>query len=181
MCGELSWRHMTLWSTFRNVEANRSYTGESGCRLCGTFLDSQVEHGETCGIAEATRGHYPNVYTRCSEASKLADLGVTTEEVSQKQHPGQLIFFTSRCCPWTRRALDVCVASSNATAALEDAAQAAFDRKLSHYRHQIRDLRGQGSSTALWSERMMGGHTQRSHEPCNMQQTSHYAAIAPRT
>ena len=30
---------------------NRSYTGEGGCRLRGTFLDSQLERGDVCNIA----------------------------------------------------------------------------------------------------------------------------------
>ena len=37
-----------------------------------------------------------------------------------------------------------CVASSIAAAARGDAAQAAFDRKLSHYRNEIGELRQQG-------------------------------------
>ena len=41
-------------------------------------------------------------------------------------------------------ALGVCVASSNAAAARGHAAQAAFDRKLSHYRDEISELRNQG-------------------------------------
>lgn len=28
------------------------------CRLCGAPLDPQIEHGECCATAEATRGHY---------------------------------------------------------------------------------------------------------------------------
>ena len=28
------------------------------CRLCGRHLDPQVEHSETCSVAEATKGHY---------------------------------------------------------------------------------------------------------------------------
>ena len=46
---------------------NRSCMG--GCRLCGTFFDPQLEHGDTCSATEATRGHYACVCTRCSEAS----------------------------------------------------------------------------------------------------------------
>ena len=38
----------------------------------------------------------------------------------------------------------MCVASSDAEAARGDAAQAAFDRKLSHYRDEIFELRDQG-------------------------------------
>ena len=44
----------------------------------------------------------------------------------------------------TAAALDVCVASSIAGAARGDAAQAAFDRKLSNYRNEIGELRQQG-------------------------------------
>ena len=38
----------------------------------------------------------------------------------------------------------MCVVSSNAAAARGDAAQASFDRKLSHYRNEISELRNQG-------------------------------------
>ena len=36
---------------------NRAWTGFGECRWCGSFLDPQLEHGETCSTAEATRGH----------------------------------------------------------------------------------------------------------------------------
>ena len=31
---------------------NRAYTGFGQCRLCTSFLDSQLEHGESCSTAE---------------------------------------------------------------------------------------------------------------------------------
>ena len=56
-------------------------------------------------------------------------------EVSQQRNPGWLIFYTTAAVPGRSVALDVCVASHKAAAARGDAAQAAFDRKLSNFRH----------------------------------------------
>ena len=56
----------------------------------------------------------------------------------------RLIFFSTGGVPGRSAALDVCVASSVAAAARGDAAQAAFDRELSHYRNEIGKLRQQG-------------------------------------
>ena len=61
---------------------------------------------------------------------------------SQKHDPDWLI--SSLPLLSQDAALDVCVASSNAAAAGGDAAQVAFVRKISHYRHEIPDLRAQG-------------------------------------
>ena len=71
---------------------NGAYTGFGRCRLCGSLLDSQLEHGETCSTAEATRGHYACVHV-CLGGLKLADPGVTTELPgdSKKHIPGQLV------------------------------------------------------------------------------------------
>ena len=114
------------------------------CRLCGSFFDPQLEHGETCSTAEATRQHYA-----CAHAFlgglKLADPGITTEPRGLTEAHSRLAdVFTTTAVPGRSAALHVCVASPNAAAARGDAAQAAFDRKLSHYRQPIPDLRGQG-------------------------------------
>ena len=52
--------------------------------------------------------------------------------------------FATAAVPGRSAALDVCVASSNAAAARGDAAPAAFDRKILHYRREIPDLPAQG-------------------------------------
>ena len=41
---------------------NRAWTGFGECRLCGSFLDPQLEHGETGSTAEATRGDHACVH-----------------------------------------------------------------------------------------------------------------------
>ena len=46
-------------------------------------------------------------------------------------------------------ALDVCVASSIAAAARGDAAQAAFDRNLTHYSNEIGELNSRTTATKL--------------------------------
>ena len=51
---------------------------------------------------------------------------------------------TTAAVPGRSAALDVCVASSIAAAARGDAAQAAFDRKLAHYRNEIGETAATG-------------------------------------
>ena len=117
-------------------DVHRSHTGFGECRLCGAFLDAQLEHDETCSSTEATWEHCACVYAVLGEL-RLVDPGITTE-------PGGLTEAQSRPAdPFTAAVvtgrsadLDVCVASSNAVAARGDAAQAAFDRKIFHYRRE---------------------------------------------
>lgn len=118
----------------------RAHVGETPCRLCGAVLDPQLEHSEVCSTAEATRGHYCVV--RCVvEGLRLADPAVSTEPrglTSTEARPADI--FTSAALPGRSAALDVCVASANAAAAQGDAADAAFRRKLRHYRDVIPEL-----------------------------------------
>ena len=123
---------------------NREWTGFSQCRMCGSFLDPQRKHGETCSTAQATRGHCACVHA-VSGGLKLADPCITTEprgHTETQLRPADI--FTTAAVPGRSAALDVCVASPNAAEARGDAAQAAFDRKLSNYSHEITDLRNQG-------------------------------------
>ena len=53
---------------------NRMWTGFGQNRLCGSFLHPQLEHGETCSTAEATRVHYACVHAVC-----LGLRSITTE------------------------------------------------------------------------------------------------------
>ena len=114
------------------------------CRLCGAELDPQLEHSETCCVAEATRGHYACVRAVVN-GLKLADPSVTTEPrglTTLTSRPADI--FTTAAVPGRSAALDVCIASPNAAAAAGDAAQAAFSRKLRRYRSEIRELRSAG-------------------------------------
>ena len=123
---------------------NRAWTGYGECRLCGSFLEPRLEHGETCSTAEATRGHYARVHAVLC-GLKLADPGIITEpRESKATQSRQVDIFTTAAVPGRSAGLDVCVASPNAAALRGDAAQASFDRKLSHYRDEISDLRNQG-------------------------------------
>ena len=117
-------------------------TGSGQCRLCGSFLDPQLEHGET-STAEATRGRYACVHAVLA-GLRLADPGTTTEPRGHTETQSWSSDLFATAVPGRSAALDVCVASSNAAAARRDAAQALFDRKLSHYRQQIPDIRGEG-------------------------------------
>ena len=59
-----------------------------------------------------------------------------------------------------------------------EAAQASFDRKLSHYRQEIPDFRNQGIHCRSLSGQQMGDRTPPSLEPCSVQQTSRPATTA---
>ena len=120
---------------------NRTWRGFGQCRLCGSFLDPQLEHGETCSTTEAPRMRSRRLWVDW----KLADPGISMEPrglTATQSRPADL--FTTAAVPGRSAALDVSVASPNAAAARGDAAQAAFDRKLSDYRQEIPDLRNQG-------------------------------------
>ena len=118
----------------------RSYAGSALCRVCGVPLDAYLEHSETCSTSEATRGHYACVRSLVN-GFRLADPAVTTEPrglTSRTSRPADI--FTTAAVPRRGAALDVCVASPNAAAAMGDAAAAAFRRKLRRYRREIREL-----------------------------------------
>ncbi len=116
------------------------YDGSCCCRLCGAVLDSRLEHSEICSTAEATRGHYACVRALV-EGFRLADPTVATEVrglADAQLRPADIL--TTAAVPERGAALDVCVASPNAAAALGDAAAAAFRRKLRKYRRIIPQL-----------------------------------------
>jgi hypothetical protein len=72
---------------------------------------------------------------------RLADSAVKTEPrglTSTNTRPADI--FTNAAVPGRCAALDVCVASPNASAAGDDAAEAAFKRKLNHYKDIIPEL-----------------------------------------
>ena len=120
------------------------YQGDESCRLCGSPLDPQLNHSEVCATAEATRGHYACVRALV-EGLRLADGAVTTEPrglTSTQARPADIL--TTAAVPGRSAALDVCIASPDAAAAQEDAAEAAFQRKLHHYRHVIPELAAAG-------------------------------------
>ena len=104
----------------------------------------QLEHGEIGSAAEATRRYYASVNAILS-GLKPADPGITTEHRGLKEaqsRPADL--FTTAAFPGRSAALDLCVASSNAAAARGDAAHAAFESNLHHYRHEMLELSAQG-------------------------------------
>jgi hypothetical protein len=131
----------------------RIHTGLAPCRLCGGHLDPQLEHCETCSTAEAPRGHYACVRALVEEL-RLADPAVTTEPrglTSTTSRPADI--FATAAVPGHGAALDVCVASPNAAAAMGDAAEAAFKRKLRRYRREITELNraGIGFRPLVWT------------------------------
>ena len=122
----------------------RSCEAASLCRLCGAQLDPQLEHAEICSTAEATRGHYACVRA-VIDGIRLADPGATTEPqglTSTQTRPADIL--TTAAVPGRSAALDVCIASPNAAGARGDAVEAAFARKLRHYRREIPELLAAG-------------------------------------
>ena len=122
----------------------RIYEGSEQCRICGAVLDPYLEHSETCATAEATKGHYACVRSLV-EGLRLADPQVCTEPrglTNTQTRPADIL--TTAAVPGRSAALDVCVASPNAAAARGDAAEAAFKRKLAHYRRVIPQLAAAG-------------------------------------
>ena len=137
-------RRTTTSPTRKKRLGNRSYTGFGRCRLCGSFLDSRLEHGETCSTAVATRGHYACVHAVWGKL-RLGDPRITTEPRGLTETQSRSAdLFTTAAVPGRSAALDVCVASSHAAAPRGDAVQGAFGRKLSRYRREIPDFRAQG-------------------------------------
>ena len=114
------------------------------CRVCQKHLDPQLEHCETCCIADATRGHYACVRAVVA-GLRAADPSVTTEPqglTDSQARPADIL--TTAAVPGRRAALDLCVASPNAAGAGGDAAEAAFKRKLRHYAHVVPQLHQAG-------------------------------------
>ena len=118
----------------------RVYNGSGACRLCGVPLDACLSHAETCATAEATRGH--DACVRALVAGfRLSDPSVTTEPrglTEAQSRPADIL--TTAAVPGRGAALDICIASPNAAIAMGDAAEAAFRRKLHHYRAIIPQL-----------------------------------------
>ena len=117
--GSTTWTHaqevFSLPNDFvTNVQkrlGNGTWTGFGQCRLCGSFLDLQPEHGEICSTAEATRGHSACVHAVLG-GLELADPGTPTEPrglTESQSRPADL--FTTAAVPGRSAALDVCVAS----------------------------------------------------------------------
>ena len=109
---------------------NRIWVGGGHCRRCGSFLNPQLQRAE-------------NLKQRRSHAGAL-NPGITTEPrrlTALQSRPTDIL--TATAVTGRTAALDVCVASSVAAAARGDAAQAAFDRKLSHCRNFIGESRQQ--------------------------------------
>ena len=102
----------------------RAFTGEGRCRLCGAFLDLQLEHAETCSTAEATQGH-------CACVHAVVDgPGITTEPrgpTEAQSRPDDIL--TTAAVPRRSAAPDVRVPFSNAAAARGDAALAMLQRR----------------------------------------------------
>ena len=91
------------------ILGNRAWTGFGQCRLCGSFLNPRLGHGETCSTAEATRGHYACVNAVVC-GLKLADPGITTEPrvlTASQTRPADI--FTTATVPGRSAALEVCV------------------------------------------------------------------------
>ena len=119
-------------------------TEECTCRQCGKTMDVHAEHCEVCAIGEATKGHYA-VVKAVVDGLKLADSAVTTEPVGLTDtHSRPADILTTAAVPGRSAALDVCIASPDAGAAGTNAVEAAYKRKLEHYRNVIPQLHAAG-------------------------------------
>ena len=117
---------------------------EVPCRQCGEMLDPQLNHCECCAIGESTKGHYA-VVGAMVEGLKLADAGVVTEPpglTCTSMRPADIL--TTAALPGRSAALDVTVASPEASHAGVDAAETAVRAKYRKYRHLIPELRRAG-------------------------------------
>eukprot|EP00973_Karenia_brevis_P090516 12402961-Karenia_brevis.AAC.1 len=117
---------------------------ETVCRQCGQLLDPEMNHCECCAQAESTKGHYA-VVRALVEGLRLADSGVVTEPpglTCTSMRPADIL--TNAALPGRSAALDVTVASPEATYAGTDAAESDFKRKLRKYKDLIPQLRAAG-------------------------------------
>ena len=94
---------------------------------------SASSSGRVTGSVSAAALSQTHSWNMQKPAAPLKPCGGTTRDI-----------FTSAAVLGRSAALDVCVASPIAAAARGGAAQAAFDRKLSHHRNEIGELRQQG-------------------------------------
>ena len=113
-------------------------------RCCGSFLDPQLEHAESCSNDEATREHHACVHAAVC-GMKLADPGITTEpRGSLLCNPGRLtsslpLLSPDAVRPWT------CVWPPPLQRQLAEMLHRRHSIvKLSHYRNEIGELRQQG-------------------------------------
>ena len=116
----------------RAKKDTRSYTGFGQCRLCGLFLDAQLEQVEACSTAEATREHYACVHAFLGGLSREnRGTGGLTETQSR---PAGL--FTTAAIPGRSAALDVC--------GILQCSSSPRRRTTRCKRREIPDLRAQG-------------------------------------
>ena len=89
---------LTPHDFFANAQkrlGSRVWVGGGRCRCCGSFLDPQLEHAETCSTAEATRVLYACVHAVIC-GMKLADPRITTDTRGLTASiPGRLIHDTT--------------------------------------------------------------------------------------
>ena len=158
---------------------NREWTGFGQCRMCGSFLDPQRKHGETCSTVQATRGHYACVHA-VSGGLKLADPCITTEprgHTETQLRPADI--FTTAAVPGRSTALDVCVWPLPMQQRLEVTQR----RQLLIVNCPITAMKSQTYVTRAFTivpiyGQQLGDDTLPSLEHCSLQQMSHPAAMA---
>ena len=78
---EVSWRRTTLWSMFKTRQGNRSSTGESGSRLCGTFWIRRWNMERLAALSKPCEATKPGVSTKprglTETTSRSADMSTT--------------------------------------------------------------------------------------------------------
>jgi hypothetical protein len=120
--------------------------GRKKCDKCGHLMTTKCGHALCCASAESTRGHYA-VRDRVLPLCRLAD---PTSEVEASDlipsapalRPADI--FTPSALPGSRAALDIGIASPEATGSGNDCCAAMFIRKRKHYERHLPELHAQG-------------------------------------
>ena len=121
------WSH---WSSAEAAETRLAAVIETASRLCGSFLDPQLEHGRDLQPHRSYAGTL-RMRSRCGMRfeTRRPRHHHGTQRAHRLRNPGRLLFSPPLL--------------SQDVALEETRAQAPFDRKLSHYRDEISDLRNQ--------------------------------------
>ena len=129
-------------------------------------------NAETCSTAEATQGHSTCVHAAVC-GMKLADQGITSEPRGLTASQPRPVDIYHRCCPRTQCGPGCVWPPPLQRQLAGHAAQAAFDRKRSHYRNEIGELRQQGIQ-----HRPLISTTDRRPHPAVTRTLQHAASIA---
>ena len=134
-----------------------SFMEEPGiCKVCQGFLDIQACHATCCATADATRGHYAvvqdllRVMSTVDTATATEVRGLSTIEPSAR--PADILTYAA--IPGRCAALDIVVASQEASGAGSDCLITTVKGKYRRYRRILQELNAAGISfrPMAWSK-----------------------------